>query len=300
MDTLAIDSLQEGDILLMMGDGPLSELIAWASDGIYSHAAIVADHGELIEASLGGVRRYPLARRVGELAHFHCIDAYRVRDGDRQAVDALDLGRVRQRAQEMLGVPYPVNQLALLGVVMAVRGKWPAHPLARKLVRLALDHALPAESPAMVCSEVVYRSWAECGVEPRGRLAPRIVEGKRGSAPLPAIDWKALADEIGPLLGPGAHGAMVTARGTGTGTGLQAGSAVTLLVDDGADVSDEALDQARRQVLARLQHRDGLRVAGGEAMAGATAEPRPNPRLVSPQDLANSPSAELLGRLMQR
>ncbi|WP_233348032.1 hypothetical protein [Luteimonas sp. MC1572] len=293
MTMLSLDALQEGDILLMMGDGPLSDLIAWASDGIYSHAAIVADNGELIEASLRGVRRYPLARRVAEQAHFHCIDAFRMRDGLGRAIDARDRGRVRQHAQGMLGVPYPVNQLALLGVVMAVRGKWPAHPLARKLVRLALDHALPARSPAMVCSEVVYRSWAECDVDPRGRLAPRIVEGERGVAPFPAIDWKVLFDEVGPLLGSQALLAAGTARGT---TASADADATVLLADDGEDIADAALEQARLQVLAGLDQGVLLRGAGVESLA----DPRPNPRLVSPQDLANSPGAELLGRLMQR
>ena len=39
--------LDTGDILLMLGQGPLSDLIAWASDGPYSHAALVADGGKL-------------------------------------------------------------------------------------------------------------------------------------------------------------------------------------------------------------------------------------------------------------
>src|SRR5690606_2207004 len=54
--TLPAAELRTGDVLLMMGEGPLSDLIAWASDSIYSHAAIVADAGDLIEASTAGVR----------------------------------------------------------------------------------------------------------------------------------------------------------------------------------------------------------------------------------------------------
>lgn len=285
-----LQALEEGDILLMMGDGPLSELIAWASDGVYSHAAIVADDGELIEASLGGVRRYPLARRVLELDHFHFIDAFRVRDAQGGDCSAADRERVRERAQEMLGAPYPVDQLALLGVIMAVRGKWPSHPVARRLVRMALDHALPQESPGMVCSEVVYRAWAECAVDPRGRLAPRIVEGERGTAPFPAIDWKALIDEIGPLLLPRRSAALMAGRG------MEAPVALEELLTAEAPVGDEELEQARLQVLASLD--GGALLRGSDP--GLVSDPRPNPRLVSPQDLANSPGVARLGRLMAR
>lgn len=284
MEPTGIEALQEGDILLMMGDGPLSELIAWASDGIYSHAAIVVDGGELIEASLGGVRRYPLERRIVEFDHFHFIDAWRTHDGQGAPVAVADCGLVRRHAQDLLGAPYPVDQLALLGVVMAVRGKWPKHALLRKLVWMAMDRALPAESPAMVCSEVVYRAWAECAAEPRGRLAPRIVESERGTAAFPAIDWKRLYEEIGPLLGlppPGAQGA----RGA---------SAETLLAS-ADEVPDELLEQARQRLLAGLDGQLLARTAGTRA-----AGHHPNPRLVSPQDLANSPSTTHLGRLMQR
>ena len=42
MNTTDVDTLQPGDILLVMSEGPLSDLIAWASDGAYSHAALVA------------------------------------------------------------------------------------------------------------------------------------------------------------------------------------------------------------------------------------------------------------------
>ncbi|MEN1960149.1 hypothetical protein WCE41_07410 [Luteimonas sp. MJ246] len=289
---MPLAGLQEGDLLLMMGDGPLSDLIAWASDGVYSHAAIVVDGGELVEASLAGVRRYPLAARMQEQAHFHYIDAYRLRDRRGCAFTPADLGLVGRHAKDMLGAPYAIDQLALLGVVMAVRGKWPAHPLARRLVRIALDRALPAESPGMVCSEVVYRAWAECAATPRGALAPEIVEGARGTAPFPDIDWKALFDEIGPLLGGQSR---VDAASGLRGAAAPAADA-WLLADGGVHVPDEALEQARQEVLARLDNRALMRSSGVDAALDA----RPNPRLVSPQDLANSPRAIRLGRLMSR
>ena len=288
MGLITIDGLQEGDILLMLGDGPLSDLIAWASDGPYSHAALVVDGGDLLEASFAGVRRAPLRDRVKELAHYHFIDAWRPHDAGGQPWGTADRALGRERAERMLGAPYPVDQLALFGAVMAVRGKWPKHPLLRKLVRIALDRALPSESPALVCSEVVYRAWAECDAAPRGRMALPIIEGERGDAPFPAIDWQRLYDEIGPLLFPAPEGEAL--RGA-------APADVGALLGSADEVPDEVLDEARRRLLGATAGQARLRSAG-TASAGASVAP--NPRLVSPQDLANSPGTTLLGRLMQR
>src|SRR5690606_21640146 len=135
------------------------------------------------------------------------------------------------------------------------------------------------ESPGMVCSEVVYRAWADCAADPRGRLALRIVEGERGTAPFPAIDWQARIDEIGPLLLPRQAAALVAGRG------MAAPVALEELLTAEAPVGDEELAQARLPVLASL--------AGGALLRGSdpglVSDPRPNPRLVSPKDLANSP-----------
>lgn len=301
--TLTPSGLRTGDVLLMLGDGPLSDLIAWASDGPYSHAAIVADGGDLIEAAASGVRRYPLAQRIGDQVNYHFIDAFRMHGAGDVALDAADLAAVLAKAESLLGIPYPVDQLALLGVIMAVRGKWPSHPLARQLVRVALDHALPDSTGGMVCSEVVYRAYAECAALPAGRLAPRIVVGERGTAPFPAIDWKALFDEIWPLLKPGGRQALQAPR-----TRLNAMKSVdlgTLGAGVGAAepaVTDQELEQARQAVLAGLGARSApaLLRDGALPAAAGPVDPAPNPRLVSPEDLAESPSLGLLGRLMQR
>jgi hypothetical protein len=295
------DGLRTGDVLLMLGDGPLSELIAWASDGPYSHAAIVADDGDLIEATSRGVVRTPLPAKLADRDHYHFIDAMRM-DGTRgPGLAAADAAAVLARAASLLGTPYPLDQLALFGVIMAVRGKWPRHALGRLLVRVALDHALPDDTGQVVCSEVVYRAYAECAVEPSGRLAPVIVVGGRGTAPFPDIDWKALFDELWPLLGPRDREALEPARpafqaAREGGAGLLRAGAPSLPV-----VGDDELEAARRAVLGHA----GLPGARSGALAQraddpGTVVPDPNPRLVSPQDLAASPSFAMLGRLMQR
>lgn len=293
------DELETGDILLMLGQGPLSDLIAWASDGPYSHAAMVADDGDLIEASAAGVRRYPLAQRLADQVNYHYIDAFRVHGAGGGPLAADDLGDVLAKAVAMLGIPYPVDQLALLGAIMAVRGKWPVHPLARLLVREALDHAVPDDASRVVCSEMVYRAYAECAATPEGRLAPEIVVGERGDAPFPDIDWKALFEEVWPLLRPQRRQALQS--NMARLNALKSSDTVGMLAAaGGATISDAELEQARQVVLARFG-------AVPEAMDGkalmADADPvdeHPNPKLVSPQDLAASPSVVALGRLMQR
>lgn len=294
--------LRTGDVLLMMGEGPLSDLIAWASDGIHSHAAIVADDGDLIEAATAGVRRYPLHARLADQANYRFIDAMRFERDGVQGLDPADGAAVLAQAAGLLGTPYPVDQLALFGAIMAVRGKWPEHDWARLLVREALDHALPDRTDRMVCSEVVYRAYAECAATPAGRLAPVIVVGERGTAPFPDIDWKALFDEIWPLLRPQGRerlqpamarlnalrsGELQALHAAGEGTGLLAA------------IGDEELEAARRAVLGQ----SGLLAAGvpdARLDGPGTVVPDPNPRLVSPQDLAASPSLARLGRLMER
>jgi len=294
--------LRTGDVLLMMGEGPLSDLIAWASDSIYSHAAVVADAGDLIEASTVGVRRYPIAARLENKAKYHFIDALRMQGPGVSPLDAADSAAVLAKAVRLLGTPYPVDQLALFGAIMAVRGKWPEHTLGRLLVREALDHAVPDKTDSVVCSEVVYRAYAECAVTPDGRLAPVIVVGERGTAPFPDIDWKALFDEIWPLLHPQGQQRL-------QGTRMQLNTVRSTEVhslhaefEALVDVSDEELELARQAVLAPAALLAGAATEAADALGGGpgTVVPHPNPRLVSPQDLAVSPSLSLLGRLMQR
>ncbi|MGY1409586.1 MULTISPECIES: hypothetical protein [unclassified Luteimonas] len=294
--------LRTGDVLLMMGDGPLSDLIAWASDSIYSHAAIVADAGDLIEASTAGVRRYPIATRLENKTKYHFIDALRMEGQGAAPLTGADSAAVLSRAVSLLGTPYPIDQLALFGAIMAVRGKWPTHPLGRLVVRVALDHAVPDQTDSVVCSEVVYRAYAECAATPQGRLAPVIVVGERGTAPFPEIDWKTLFDEIWPLLHPEGQQRLQATR-------MQLNSMRSAQVhglhaefEALADISDEELELARQAVLGQSGLLAGAGTEAVDARMGGpgTVVPSPNPRLVSPQDLAVSPSLSLLGRLMQR
>lgn len=299
--TMSAGDLQAGDVLLMLGEGPLSQLIAWCGDSIYSHAALVADGGDLIEASASGVRRYPLAQRLVDEVNYHYIDAFRPLAHDGSALGDGDRALVLAHGQSLLGIPYPLDMLATLGVVLAVRGKLPGDPAVRVVIREALDHVIRNDPSHMVCSEVVYRSFAECEAVPRGRLAPKIVLEPRGTAPFPDVDWKALWDEVWPLLRPDRQQALraaISPAANRLGAPLPAAGAESA---GDAEVGDDALQA--ELALARETLGVPTRPPLAKAARGAGQPPPipdPNPKLVTPLDLASTPSHTALGRLMQR
>lgn len=280
-----------GDVLLMLGEGPLSALIAWCGDSIYSHAALVADDGDLIEAAAHGVRRYPLMQRLNDHDNYPFVDLFRPHEADGRPLPDGDRAAVLAHAVSLLGVPYPLDRLATLGVLVAVRGKLPSHWLARLIVREALDHLVRNDPSHMVCSEVVYRSFAECDAQPRGRLAPTVVLEPRGTAPFPKIDWKALWDEVWPLLHPKRRQALAAVAAQ---TGGEAAERVATAADL-APADDELADS-----LAAARARLGLSASAATPILAATPPlpvPNPNPKLVTPLDLASSPSLMRIGRL---
>ncbi|KLI98760.1 hypothetical protein WQ56_14530 [Luteimonas sp. FCS-9] len=287
----------------MLSSGQLSTLIAWCGDSIYSHAAIVADQGDLIEAAASGVRRYPLAQRLVDTTEIVLIDAYRPLAHDGNALDDADRASVLAKAESMLGIPYPIDALAFLGVVVAVRGKWPQNWLARIVVREALDHLIHDDPSHMICSEVVYRALAQCDVQPTGRLAPRIVMTGPTHLPFPKIDAKALLEEVWGLLHPQRREALAGIRAH-----LETDPQAATPPLQGAP-ADAALRERANTVRDRL----GLSILPITASvddAGALLEeaspetpvraiPNPNPKLVMPLDLASSPSHTQIGRLLQ-
>src|SRR5688500_471552 len=193
--------------------------------------------------------------------------------------------------------------LATLGVVLAVRGKLPGDPAVRLVIREALDHVIRNDPMHMVCSEVVYRSFAECAADPRGRLAPRIVLEPRGTAPFPDIDWKALWDEVWPLLRPERqHALQAAAVPAAVRHGAPPSAVVAAVgVAGNAAIADDAL-QAELALA-----RQALAVPALPPLAKAARSivdqqpiPDPNPKLVTPLDLAATLSHTALGRLMQR
>lgn len=295
-------NLQPGDVLLMLGDGAISQLIAWCGDSLYSHAALVGDHGELIEVSAEGVCRYPLARRLKDTANYHYVDAFRPLSYTQQPLQVADVQMVMAHAQSFPGVSHPMNQLATLGVIVAIRGKLPEDHLARVAVHEALDYLVRDHPSHMLGSEMVYRAFAECAAEPAKRLAPQVVIQPRGTAPLPRIDWMALLRELGMLLHPQrwqalevTHPILRALARSSSDPPPSASESKTAW-----HVNDEELQrklQQSQQMLGVSAHAMAL---GSAAGANSVAVHSLNPKLVTPLDLASTPSHTALGRLMQR
>jgi len=278
------DRLAPGSILLHMTKGEISKLIAWADDGIYSHAAIVLDADTIAEAVSEGIRQFPLAQRLADAAEFHWIDAY----APAQALGADDLNAIRAVAQGYLGAPYPLNELLLLGLICAARDKMPGNGWLRLMVREAFDLVLDPDPQAQVCSEFVFRCFAEAKTSPARRLAPHIVVEPRRSVPFPEIDLRALWKEY--------EAARNKAHGTPKPPGKlpDPTAAATRL---GAGVFADA-DELRAKA-AQIRARYGIGPIAAEGVAaGRTEDPRPNPKLVTPADLAGSPSFSLAGRVV--
>lgn len=263
--------LRPGDVLLHAGTGEISKLIAWASNSVYSHCALVLDADTLIESAANGVATSPLATRLADTTHFTLIDAWRWGGSSGQiAPDAL--AAMQARARSALGDPYPLDALFELGVVCAVRDAvdWPPH--LHWLIRVALDHVVHLDPSRMVCSEFVYRCFAEAATVPPGALCPVINVLSGPTRPFPQIDWAALVEEYLQALRYMHH------------------------APPPPESPGRALASPREalavQAAAARAHR------AGAAPRGGMVEPHPNADTVTPQDFANSPSFGLLGRVL--
>lgn len=266
----ASTDLLPGDILLLRSIGPLSDLIAWLSNSPYSHAELVAGGDELITAVAGsGVSTASLAERLAA-PKISRIDAWRNSrldsDADRKAV--LD------KARSLIGTGYAVDQLALAGLLMLVEDIPTARPLLRWAAAAALRYLIDQPRDGMVCSELVYRCFAECDRKglPAGALAPAIdFPRPPNTTPFPAdFDWEGLVEQIGHLL-PAAHPLKSSA-----------GAGERLALAEAAAPGEDELERLRQQARAQL----GVSALDGhlKRLAGAPV----NPREVAPQDLAAS------------
>jgi hypothetical protein len=265
--------LVAGDVLLMLGAGEISKLIAWCADSEYSHAAIAVSPDELVEAATSGARTYSIEKRRIERDHFHYIDAFRPRTVDGAELTDPDRDAVRRKAISLLKTPYPLDTLATLGLVVAIRGKIPKRWRARLLIRMALDYLIDDDPSHQMCSEIVYRSLAECDSIRRGNLAPIIVITEKTDTPFPHIRWLALLEELWKLKHPQRLARHFGRAAVGIATasnGLQ-----------------RKIDRARK--------RFGI---GPPPDQGGEVVPHPNPKLITPLDLTTTPSHSVLGRLM--
>lgn len=269
LQTLRVEDLHPGDVLLHMGAGELSKLIAWVGDSAYSHAAMVIGDGQLIEAAASGVRHAGLVDRTHMVANFAYVDAFRpLRPTPR---DANGRTQLLAAADAYLGRPYPMTSLFTLGLVCAVRNKIPGDEKLRAALRMALDLVVHDDASQVVCSELVYRAFDEASTTPTHALRLPVITRPVQDTPLPKINLGALFEEC--------LDDYRRSRPHATAPTLMAAAAT-----EPAELEDLVAQARVRLGL------DGLRTSG-------TGDYAPNPKTVLPADLEFSPGLQKIGRL---
>jgi hypothetical protein len=293
-----VDQLQVGDLLLMLGKSQLSKLIAWFGDSRYSHVSLVSADGLLIEGIRPAVKESPLADRLAADGPVVFVDAYRSLAADGGALDADDRVAVLRHARSMIGTTFAQDDLVTIGLLVALRGK-PRHlPVwLRWLIREATEHAIRADSDRMLCSEFAYRAFADADTVPARRLARPIVPGEPSDLPFPDVDYAKLQEEVREMLKP-KH--KVLEQGV-VGAEAVMESAPVWDTVDALELDDATLDASIAVLRTRMglesPHMENANVVDGLFGAGLPALGPPNPRLVRPRDLADSPASRYLGRL---
>lgn len=282
MTKIQVQDLRPGDILLHAGIGEISKLIKWASDSIYSHAAMVYDATMLAEAMSKGVRfNVTLAERATDTADFSQIDVIRTE----QAISPDNLVALQDSAQAMKTLPFALNKMVELGVICIVKNKITTDPQGRLLLWWLASQLLPSASDKLVCSEFVYRTYHGAATVPPGIVDPDILvlPGPKTAASFPKIDWAALWEEY----------EQARANGGDDPGDLPDEPDMTMTVTD--DMLDEAMTLGVQQL--RLTSAVGGLVEDG--LDGSPVRiPDPAPATVLPQDLANSDTFRPLGRLL--
>jgi len=276
-------TVRPGDVLLHMGDGEISKLIAWACDSSYSHSALVLDSENLIEAISSGVKISPLAPRLIDSEEYSLLTAWRF-GGPEGGLSAEQLTALQDSARSFIGATYPLNQLFELGVICALRSKldWP-EPL-KWLLRVALDQVVHSDPTQMVCSEFVYCSFADAKTQPPGALRPIIDVVKTTPLPFPDIDWLALIKEYEEARHTSPH-PLPSAPLRAVGVGAPASTAPRTV-----DPEHAALAEQIRQ----------MRSAVRTPLTGIAriVDPWPNPETVTPEDFATSPSFAFAAQIL--
>jgi hypothetical protein len=258
-------TLRPGDVLLMRGIGPVSDLIAWFGDSTYSHAAVLVDDGMLIEAAAPVSRRVPLATRLTQGAYYDFIDVLRPTRASGEPLDDAERAAIVQGAVDCLDVPYPLDALLQMAVFATLRNRIPADAGVRWLLRELVEHLIADDPSHMVCSELVYRSFLAAD------LAPALIVSAQLDLPFPKIDVAELIREWREASGK-THAALAAPS-----------------PDPTMGASEDALTES----FARLRASRTTAVA----TLGMPPVLRPSPRDVMPVDLETSPQLRRLGRL---
>ena len=276
--------LQPGDFGLTLGRSQISKLIAWAGDSLYSHAFIVFDPNQLIEAAPGGVRLVQIAQRMREPSLL-LFDVYRPSNADGATYSAQEIAAIQAKAREYIGLGYPLNELLQLGLMCALRNKIPNSEAIRWVLRIAMDALIQDDPKMMMCSELIFRILREANVRPKGVLEPAIINPVRSHAAMPPIDLTQLIREIEALFPK----AGVNAIAEGNPFTFTDHSAASAAFHNKTAPSSAELEEKAQQVRAHY--------AQTEKKAGVFIVPNPNPKTILPADLERSPSTRFLARM---
>ncbi|MFN7781163.1 MAG: hypothetical protein ACK5PG_00285 [Lysobacterales bacterium] len=118
--------VRPGDVLLMKGISAISDLIAWFGDSTYSHAALMVDGGDLVEAAPPVSRRVPLSARLQQGAHYEFIDVYRPTQASGQPLQPAQRDALAKAGGALVGVGYPLDDMLQMGVFAGLRNRLPA------------------------------------------------------------------------------------------------------------------------------------------------------------------------------
>jgi len=269
---LDLSDLLPGDFGLTLGRSQISKLIAWAGDSLYSHAFLVYDTSQLIEAAPAGVRMVPIAERLREPSLL-LFDVYRPSSAKGESYNAAEVRAMQIKAREFLGRGYPLNELLQLGLMCALRNKIPQSEPLRWILRIAMDALIRDDSRQMMCSELIYRILRDAESSPNV-LTPTIINPTRSHAAMPPIDFAELLREIEALFPK---------------SDAVENAAIHAAYQDKQIPSVAELDAKAQLIRAKF--------AAPTPTAGAFVVPNPNPKTILPSDLERSPSVRFLARV---
>jgi hypothetical protein len=297
---LVASDLLPGDVCMMMSVGELSKLISWVGDSPYSHAFLIYDQQQLVEAALAGIRLYPIAARLADKNEVLMIDVYRPSTATGKPYGPNEVAAMQAKAMEYVGRPYARNALVEIALMSALRNVVPDSETMRWVLRIAMSHYLKDDPTQMVCSELVYRILQEAQANPAGQLRPTIISAFRSHAALPPINAKALIKELEGIFypkppvaaaQPGAAAAPATAAARPTPI------AVPVPVPVAAGKAAYESNEPASAELADLADAIRAKHLPPQASAPVLIVPDPNPKTVFPVDLATSPSLRFIGRM---
>lgn len=286
---LDVADLKTGDLLLSMSDSEIGKLVAWLGNAKFSHASVVFDATQLIEATPPKVRLAPLAERVRK-SSVEFIDVLR----PLVEFSSGDESWLRSYGQSLVDRDYAKDLLAPLAVVAIARKATTFHPLLRRLLKWVIQHEISQDSTRLVCSELAYRLYDEPGYALR--RTPQLPDLPVVTLPFPFLNPIKLAQEIRELFGQGA-GNGIDPADAALDT-AKAGEFEAIL-DELETLGEDPKALAPSSTLQGSAHDDFDAYCGDlwRAQTARASNGAVNPKTVFLLELWHSPSFSRLGRL---